>query len=198
MFNFGLFISYAAIVSFTPGPNNIMSLYNASQKGFKKNIEFTLGVSSGFFVVMIFCSFFNYWLNNVLPTIQPFMSILGASYMMYLAFKIFKSKPPKDVGSTDKVIINFKTGFMIQFVNPKAILYGITIVSSFIMPYFTSWIILVLFSTFLAFVALLSTSSWALFGSLFTKILTKYYKLFNLVMSGLLIYTALTIAGIIH
>lgn len=71
MFNFGLFLSYAVIVTFTPGPNNIMSLYNASQNGFKKNVGFSLGVSSGFMVILTLCSFLNYALNQILPTIQP-------------------------------------------------------------------------------------------------------------------------------
>lgn len=198
MFNLGLFLSYAVIVSFTPGPNNIMSLYNASQKGFKRNMEFTLGVSSGFFIIMLLCSFFNYWLNALLPTIQPLMSLVGASYMLYLAYKIFKSKPPSEHDGDERQIINYKTGAMMQFVNPKAILYGITITSTFIMPYFSSWYILILFSLFLAFIAFLSTSLWSISGSLFTKVLTKYHKPFNIAMSLLLIYTAASISGLLH
>lgn len=199
MFNLGLFLSYAVIVSFTPGPNNIMSLYNASQNGFKKNVKFTLGVSTGFFVVMMLCSFFNYWLSKSLPTIQPLMSLVGASYMLYLAYKIFKSKPPSDeTYENSNSIVNYKTGLMMQFVNPKAILYGITIVSSFIMPYFSSWYVLVLFSLFLAFIAFLSTSLWAISGSIFTKFLKEYHKPFNVVMSLLLVYTAVSISGLLH
>jgi len=198
MFNLSLFLSYAFVVSFTPGPNNIMSLYNASQKGFKKNLAFCLGVSSGFFILMSLCSFFNFWLQSSLPTIQPYMKFVGASYMLYLAYKIFKSKPPTENGDHQDSIINFQTGFMMQFVNPKAILFGITIVSTFIMPYFTAWYILLIFACFLALVALMSTSSWALFGSMFTKLLSKYHKPFNVAMSGLLVYTAISISGIMH
>jgi len=198
MFNFGLFLSYAVIVSFTPGPNNIMSLYNASRNGFKKNMEFSLGVASGFFIIMMLCSFFNYFLNSLLPTIQPVMSLVGAAYMLYLAYKIFRSKPPTEHDGESGQIINYKTGLMMQFVNPKAILYGITIVSTFIMPYFTSWYILTLFSLFLAFIAILSTSLWAISGSIFTKVLTKYHKPFNIVMSLLLVYTAVSISGLMY
>lgn len=197
MFNIGLFLSYVFIVTFTPGPNNIMSLYNASQKGFRRNLEFTLGVSSGFFIVMVLCSFFNYWINNLMPTVQPMLSLLGATYMLYLAYKIFKSKAPEEEDSSVNQIINYKTGIMMQFVNPKAILYGITVVSSFIMPYFSSWYILIGFSVFLAFMSFLSTSLWALSGSLFTEILKKYNKPFNILMSLLLVYTAISISGLV-
>lgn len=42
--NFAAFISYALITTFTPGPNNIMSMSNASRYGFKKSIMFNVGV----------------------------------------------------------------------------------------------------------------------------------------------------------
>lgn len=193
MFNLGLFLSYAIIVSFTPGPNNIMSLYNASQKGFRKNVGFSLGVSSGFFIIMMICIFFNYWIQSVLPTVKPFMSALGAVYMLYLAYKIYNSKPPQNIEASSNKIINYKTGLLMQFVNPKAILYGITIVSNFITPYFSSPLILFLFAVFLAFIAILSTSLWASFGYFFTRLLNKYYKPFNIAMSCMLLYTAISI-----
>lgn len=198
MFNLGLFLSYAFVVSFTPGPNNIMSLYNASHKGFKKGLSFNLGVASGFLVLMLLCSFLNFGLNAIMPKIQPYMRLIGTAYMLYLAYKIYQSKAPNEIESPSNSMINFKTGFLMQFVNPKAILYGITIVSSFIMPYYSSWSVLFLFALFLALIAFLSTSSWSLFGSLFTQLLSKYYRIFNLAMSGLLIYTAVNISGLLH
>ncbi|WP_312815044.1 hypothetical protein [Sedimentibacter sp.] len=38
--NLSAFISYAFITSFTPGPNNIMSMTNATKYGFKKSLPF--------------------------------------------------------------------------------------------------------------------------------------------------------------
>ncbi|HWJ02835.1 MAG TPA: lysine transporter LysE, partial [Verrucomicrobiae bacterium] len=35
--NFAAFLSYVLVTSFTPGPNNIMSMSNASRYGFKKS-----------------------------------------------------------------------------------------------------------------------------------------------------------------
>jgi hypothetical protein len=36
--NFAAFLSYVLVTTFTPGPNNIMSMSNASRYGFKKSI----------------------------------------------------------------------------------------------------------------------------------------------------------------
>ncbi|WP_066497480.1 LysE family transporter [Abyssisolibacter fermentans] len=197
MFNIIPFLSYVFAVTFTPGPNNIMSMVNASKSGYKKTFKFILGVFTGFFIIMILCSFFNLILFNAMPKIKIFMGILGAVYMTYLAIKIVKSK--EEVSNKDeKHISSFITGITMQFVNPKVILYGITVISNFVIPYYKSNVAIILFSIFLAFIALISTSCWALFGALFNKFLSKYRKPFNIVMGLLLIYSAISISGITH
>ncbi len=44
--NFSAFLSYVIITTFTPGPNNIMSMSNASRYGFRKSLPFNVGVFS--------------------------------------------------------------------------------------------------------------------------------------------------------
>lgn len=213
MFNLGTFLSYVFVVTFTPGPNNIMSISNASKFGYKKTLKFILGISTGFLVIMLLCSYFNLLLFNIIPKIKVFMGILGSVYMIYLAIKVMKSKDRvNDVGDKEvtdenndnepnkgrKDLNSFFTGMTMQFVNPKVILYGITVISNFVIPYYKSNTTLILFSLFLAFIAFIATSCWALFGSLFNKFLSKYRKQFNIVMGLLLIYSALSISGIAH
>ncbi|MEB7466152.1 hypothetical protein NGB62_13380 [Mammaliicoccus sciuri] len=40
---------YAIVSSFTPGPNNIMSLYYSKQTGLRGTVRFCIGVALGFF-----------------------------------------------------------------------------------------------------------------------------------------------------
>lgn len=213
MFSISAFLSYVFAVSFTPGPNNIMSMANASKYGYRKTLKFILGVISGFFVIMILCGYFNLLLFNLMPKIKVFMSILGSGYMLYLAVKIMRSKDeatdkdneniPDEITAhnsyEEKKDLNFFfTGLTMQFVNPKGILYGIFVMSNFIIPYYKSNIALILFSILLGFIGFIATSCWALFGSIFNKFLSKYSKEFNMVMGLLLIYSAISISGITH
>lgn len=213
MFSISAFLSYVFAVSFTPGPNNIMSMANASKYGYRKTLKFISGVISGFFVIMLLCGYFNLLLFNLMPKIKVFMSILGSGYMLYLAVKIMRSKDEaidKDnENSSDEITAHnsyeeekdlnfFFTGLTMQFVNPKGILYGIFVMSNFIIPYYKSNIALILFSILLGFIGFIATSSWALFGSIFNKFLSKYSKEFNMVMGLLLIYSAISISGITH
>lgn len=208
MFNLGAFLSYACIVTFTPGPNNIMSMSNASKHGFKKNLQFCFGVSSGFFVLLMLASFFNVFLEEVLPNVSSIMTVIGTAYMIYLALKIMEIKLPfghknkssedSDDGERNHEAISLRMGAMLQFLNPKAILYSLTIIPNFILPYYQSNTALIGFSLLLSLIALASTSSWALFGSFFNRFLEKYKKPVNACMGMLLVYSALTISGLLH
>ncbi len=203
MFNLAAFLSYAFVMTFTPGPNNIMAMANAGKYGLKKTLEFNAGVFAGFLVILLFSTYFNLFLFNIMPKVKVFMGILGAVYMLYLAIHIMKSKEEnnesKESSDDNKGIkLNlFFTGMSLQVVNPKCILYSITVMSNFIIPYYKSNTALILFSLFLGFLCFLSTTSWALFGSLFNKFLFKYRKQFNVAMGLLLIYSAISISGII-
>src|SRR5690625_7337744 len=75
---------------------------------------------------------------------------------------------------------------LLQFANPKAILYGLTAIGTFILPYYTGKFSLFLFAIFLAFIGFSSTLTWSLFGSVFQKHLAKYRSSFNLIMALLL------------
>lgn len=191
MANFVPFLSYILVVTFTPGPNNIMSMANANQFGYRRTLRFILGIFSGFAVIMLLASYFSLLLYNLLPTIKPAMRIIGAAYMVYLAYQIINST--KQITDQQERINSFSTGMLMQFINLKVILYGITVVSTFITPYYKSGFTLFFFSFFLASFSFMSTSCWALFGVIFERYLSRYRKTFNWVMGLLLLYSAVSI-----
>lgn len=183
---------FAFVSSFTPGPNNIMAMMFANKYGFKQTFKFCLGVGVGFFLILIMSAYFNLLLHNIIPKIEFLMKIVGAAYMLYLAIKIVRSKNngSKEEGSNNN---SFCVGIVLQFLNPKAILYGITVMSTFILPYNTSHLSYLIYSIFLAAIAIMSTSSWSMFGSIFKKFISKFRSQFNIVMALLLVYCAITI-----
>lgn len=188
--NVTAFLSYVIITTFTPGPNNIMAMSNATRYGFKKSISFNCGVFFGFLIIMVLSSFLSVTLYKIIPSIKPVMTFIGASYILWLAWKIYKSKPHAEDGSHDTS--TFTAGILLQFVNVKVIIYCITIVSTFMVPYYDSVFVLSMFSLFLAAVSFLSTCSWAMFGSIFQKFLFRNERIVNTAMALLLVYTALS------
>ncbi|MFF2878382.1 LysE family transporter [Gottfriedia sp. NPDC057991] len=186
------FLLYVFVTAFTPGPNNIMAMLVANKFGLKRSVRFSLGVGSGFFVLILLCAYFSLLLKSFIPKVELIMTILGVIYMLYLAVKIITSKKVDHHNDGDKNN-SFLTGMLLQFINPKGILYGLTTISTFVLPYHTSNISLIFYSFFLAFVGFLGTYSWGVFGSIFRKFLSKYNTQFNIVMAFLLMFSAISI-----
>lgn len=188
------FLSYVLIVTFTPGPNNLISFANATRSGFHRTWRLRLGIFAGFVLVMLASSYFNLVLASFIPRIKPFMGGIGALYMAYLAIHILVSRAGDTAAQAG--LDSFLSGLAMQFVNPKVILYCLTVSSSFIVPYYESPLALAGFSVLLASVSLISTSCWALFGSLFYKLFSRYGKVLNALMVLLLLYSAVSILGV--
>ena len=91
MFDVFHLIPYILITAITPGPNNLLSMSNISRFGFRKSVRFNFGILCGFSIVMLICTFFSKALFVYLPSIKPFMLSLGAAYMLYLAYKTWRS-----------------------------------------------------------------------------------------------------------
>ncbi len=187
------FLLYVFVTSFTPGPNNIMAMLFANQYGLKRTLRFCVGVGAGFFIIIMLSSYFNLWLKNFIPKIEFAMTILGAVYMLYLAYKVLTSKSKTKNSEREDKNNSFKAGMLLQFVNPKGVLYGLTVISTFVIPFYHSNASLLLISLFLAFIGFLATFSWSLFGSMFQVFLSKYRRAFNVVMALLLVYSAVSV-----
>jgi len=188
--NFYPFLTYVLVTTFTPGPNNILSMSNGLRYGYRRTLGFLTGITSGFLTVMLISGLLNVVLVNLIPQMRFWLNLLGAAYMLYLAAHIVFSKPAGE--DTEQNSLNtFRAGFALQFINLKGILYGVTVFAMFITPVYQNPFIVSLFAPLLAFIGFIAVSSWALGGNLFRNFLQKYERWFNLLMGALLVYTAI-------
>jgi threonine/homoserine/homoserine lactone efflux protein len=166
---------------------------NASYYGFRKTLPFVFGAVSGFFILLIASSVFSVTLYEVVPVIAPVVSVAGAAYIFYLAWKVFTRKSAQS-GEEEKAGTNsFRYGVFLQFVNPKGIVFSLSVISVYVVPYFQEPFIVLLFCAVIAITGFFCTSSWVLFGSLFQKLFDKHGKIINTVMALLLVYCGITI-----
>lgn len=191
MFSWINFLTYAIITAITPGPNNIMSMSNASRLGFKRSLPFNIGIWIGFSIVMLICTLFSSLLSFVLPTIKLPMLIIGAAYMLYLSWKTLKSSPEI---ADSHARSGFGSGLVLQFVNPKIYIYCIISMEAYILPYYSNnELYLFGFALLLAFIGFSFTLGWAAFGSIFKQLFSKYAKITNTIMALLLVYCAISL-----
>ena len=194
--NLFAFFSYVVTTTFTPGPNNLMAMSNGLHTGFRRTIRFLGGVFGGFFLVMLICGFINFALMTLIPSVRLWLNLLGAGYMLYLALHVMTSKPHEE--ELNQKLNSFQAGLSMQFINPKVILYGITVFSNFIIPVYESIAAILLFSLLLATIGLIASSAWASFGVVFRTFFAKYDRIINIAMGLLLIYSAIASLEFMH
>lgn len=191
MFPWYSFLTYAVITAATPGPNNIMSMSNAGRLGFRRALPFNLGIWVGFTLVMALCTVFCTALSALIPAIRLPMLVLGAAYMLYLAWGTFRSS---DVIQEDHAREGFRSGLLLQFINPKIYLYGIMSMEAYILPYYSGQpAVLLFFALLLAFIGFAFTLAWAAFGSAFRLLFSRHARVVNTIMALLLVYCAVSL-----
>ncbi|MDR0839906.1 MAG: LysE family transporter [Christensenellaceae bacterium] len=188
--NIAAFLTYIIVTAITPGPNNITAMSNGIRIGFIKGLRYNYGVFAGQLCVVTICGIFSAVLAASIPSIKPYLLVLGAGYMLYLAYKTYHSN---GVQVYDNVSGTFLSGFSLQFINPKYIIYSITAMSSYILPNYTSFAIIVPLGILLAFTGFACTILWSAFGSLFVKVYAAHAKLLNTIMALLLVYCAVAL-----
>jgi threonine/homoserine/homoserine lactone efflux protein len=164
-----------------------MSMNNPKNIGLRNSILFNFGNYIGHFVVMLACMVFSKILYTVIPQIQFPMKIFGAAYLIYLIIKtLFPSKEYEinKNGNSKNLIV----GILLQLVNIKVILFGITAISSYLLPYYKSVPILISFSFLMSSIQFTGNICWTLFGTLMDKIFKKHRMILNIIMAIMLLY----------
>jgi len=192
--NLLFFILYCTVMTATPGPTNIMILSTVHNHGVKKALQFSFGSAFAFFLLLALSVVFNSILMVYLPKIVSVLQIVGAIYMLYLAYGIFKISSQS---GEKQNISSFKSGFLLQFINPKSVLFALTVFPSFVLPYYQSTLSLILFVLLISFICVLAFLSWVLFGKVLKGFLDRYSNIVNNIMAGFLVLCAAMISGIV-
>ncbi|AGE65681.1 lysine exporter protein [Bacillus subtilis XF-1] len=179
------------LTSITPGPSNILMMNEARQFGFIGSWRFNSGILAGFAVLGILSGVFTIGLYNWIPVAEPYFKIAGAVYLLYLAWQVGMSKKAKK--DSEDVHSSFLSGFIFQIINVKSILFFLTLMSAFILPFQHSMTSVILYLTLAIILGWLALLLWSGFGSVFKKLFDKYDKAFRTIMCLLLVYSAVSI-----
>jgi len=187
-------LAYIFTTTFTPGPNNISAAAAGLKLGLKRSLPYLFGIATGFFLIMTASGLFSVFLRTRYAAIAPYLKWFGFAYMLWLAVSPFlKKRHPEKQETT----YSYPVGLALQVVNPKSILYGITLYATFFESIAGDTAGVLLSALALTAVGFASILSWTLIGSVLTRFLdNKRNKLmFNLAMAALLLYSAVSIVA---
>ena len=180
------------VAAYTPGPNNVIASYSGFNFGIKKTLPHIFGVALGFTFLIFLLTIGLVNVFKIFPIIQVSLKYLGSIFLIYLAYKIYFSQIDKEKKNENPV--KFIETFLFQFLNPKGVIIGIIIVSTYVEhgENYLAYATQVVFFAFL--VSLSSITFWTFVGKYLRKFATneKFIKYFNCVMSLLLILSIIT------
>lgn len=176
----GNFFIYSVINAFTPGPGNILALNTVTNYGWKKGAPLFFGIFSGYYVVQMICAVFVYGVSALLPGMLGGMKYVGAAYILWLAAHIAVSCPDRN---GKERLASFLKGFMLQFVNVKIYLFGITALTGYVTNYSTALPVLVFFEFVIATIGTAATSAWIGAGMAIQKVYLRHYRLINIILA---------------
>ena len=181
------------VAAFTPGPNNVVASYSGFNFGITKTIPLILGVTLGFTSLIFFLTIGLINVFKIFPILQNILKYLGTLFLLYLAYKISFSKSSKE--EEKKNPVTFFDTYFFQFLNPKGVLIGIIIVSTYLElgENYLSYAIQIVLLAFIF--SSTSITLWTFIGKFLRKFATndKFINYFNYAMSLLLLLSIVTI-----
>ena len=181
------------VAAFTPGPNNVVASYSGFNFGITKTIPLILGVTLGFTSLIFFLTIGLINVFKIFPILQNILKYLGTLFLLYLAYKISFSKSSKE--EEKKNPVTFFDTYFFQFLNPKGVLFGIIIVSTYLElgENYLSYAIQIVLLAFIF--SSTSITLWTFIGKFLRKFATndKFINYFNYAMSLLLLLSIVTI-----
>ncbi|MGJ5004296.1 LysE family translocator [Bradyrhizobium sp. HKCCYLRH2060] len=182
------FVTFAFVMAFTPGPNNIMLLSSGVTHGFRRTVPHMMGVSFGFAFMVGAVGFGLATVFIRYPVLQDVLKYLGAAYLIYLAVAIAFSGSAKPEDTKPRGPMSFWGAALFQWVNGKGWVMVISTITAY--AAIASFPANVALQVAISFVmAIGSTITWTLFGTALRPLLSseRAVRAFNILMAALLL-----------
>jgi threonine/homoserine/homoserine lactone efflux protein len=159
------FVFTSSVLAISPGPDNIFVLTQSIVNGKKQGFATVFGLMTG---CIIHTSLVAFGVSAIIKNnenIFLLLKVFGASYLLYLAYKVYQSDA-EITFSTENVqnkseIQLFKTGFLMNVLNPKVTIFFLAFFPQFL---FSKELSVVLQFYILGFIFILV--SFIIFGSI--------------------------------
>ncbi|NEV93772.1 LysE family translocator [Psychroflexus sp. YR1-1] len=131
------FLIASILLTLSPGPDIIYVLSQSLVGGYKKGMVIALGLVSG---ILIHTSLVAFGVSLIIKNSEPLfwsIKIAGALYLFYLAYIVYSSPPQSfapDKNEVSKTLAfsDFKTGFIMNILNPKVTIFFLAFFPGFL------------------------------------------------------------------
>ena len=164
------FLVFTIAMCFSPGPNNILCAAHGSQHGFKETLPLISGMAIGWSALGIFVGGATVFIEKN-QSFFDVLTYLGAVYIAYLGYQVFKSSPMVD-DEQRSTKLGPITGIILQVVNGKAWIHFLVLMTQFGLLFGSGFGAKVLLVGLNLVFGLPAVMTWAGFGTQLRKLFT--------------------------
>jgi threonine/homoserine/homoserine lactone efflux protein len=135
------FVSASLVLAFAPGPDNIFILTQSAMHGWREGIVITLGLCAGLVVHTAAVALGVAVIFQQSDAAFTALKIVGAAYLLYLAYGAFKAGPAIPILEADKTqpyLSMFIRGIVMNVTNPKVAVFFLAFLPQFTDTYWGS------------------------------------------------------------
>jgi threonine/homoserine/homoserine lactone efflux protein len=187
-------VLFSAAMSFTPGPNVIMVTSTAASFGYRRSIPHILGIAFGFGVMIVVLGAGLAGAMLAEPRIHTVLKYVGAAYLLYLAWRIARSRGSTASSARERPI-GFVEALVFQWVNPKGWVSAMGALAAYTTETGNPVVETALILLILDGAVFLSVALWAAFGVAVGRFLGNpaARRAFNWAMAGLLVLSLIPV-----
>ena len=156
-------LGFAFVGSVSPGPNNTVLWASGLRFGFRRTIPHVLGTALGIGVLVVGVAAGIGVLLEAVPAAELVLKLVGSAYLLYVAFLVLGSG---GVGRSEvSHPLSLWEAVAFQCVNPKAWIFAVAAVGTFLPSELHRLVGVVLLTGTLMVVVMGSSSIWAVGGA---------------------------------
>ena len=149
------------------------------------------GIFIGFAIVALASSVIVWFFGSMLGSYIRVLTWIGAAYILWLAWHILRSE---DAGEADAGShCNFLTGLFVQLTNAKIMIFCMTALTTYVLPYAGSYLDVLKIAVLLPFTGPVANLVWLFAGASLQRFFRNYQKPVNIVMALSLVICAVSI-----
>lgn len=157
-------VSVTALLLGSPGPAPLALAAIGASVGVKRGLPFLLGILLGLLIACAGAAIGLSLILDVTPVAKRVVQILGAAYILYVAYKIATGPVLNDNSSNGQASPSLLDGFFLNILNPKAYAAFFALFSQFAIPAHTQILSLIYTGAISFFVAVLVDFLWLVLG----------------------------------
>ena len=188
------FLLYAFVSGITPGPANLCSLSVAMGSGKSVATKQWYGLFTGYTIVSLASVFIIFFISSAFENFIENFSFVGTAYITYLAISLLIQafKPLEEIRN-NRTTGSFRTGLFVQLTNVKIMVFCLTAITTYMLPYHQDFPHLLLLGLLLPLTGPICNMAWLFAGVLLQGLFKKHHRIFYTFMGISLLYCAIGI-----